>query len=415
MKKLISITIVMSVLSSSAIAVQNPNIAKDLLARYNNTVKTCAKNEPAFKCSGIMIRGVNQANKLPHAWSLKPENKQKESFSFAYIRADQQFSSFPRGYDSGFIIYPHLNTPKNKNTYKVYCAFPVDGGTDRRAGHGCGKSFDDTLGTSQNCGKQGIDTYGKWVSHFNNIMNSNDSNFVSRQCAFDMTLSNSGNAFDIIRQANQYMQKNSSKYYMRNNELLLNAWNENNAAPLPLEAFFYLINSQDGLSHAQGYQRDYYKQSNKEIVPIVGITLPKSPNDRLVIKYNAKDQVFDGKDKPVVSSSIEYSRTYNRIGMNGSVSSFSTALPSGYSFVANKRYKLEITMPSNINLITCNTGSFVQGVCGATKKKEYDYSNGIFTPYKSGVLSPPATLIGNKNFQVKANSSGTVKFKLTPL
>lgn len=414
MKRIILITIITSVLSNTVIAVQNPNISKDLLARYNKEVKTCANNEPAFKCSGIMIRGVNQANKLPHAWSLKPESKKKESFAFAYIRTDQQFSSFPRGYDSGFIIYPHLHTPPNKNTYRVYCAFPLDGGTDSRAGHGCGKSIDDTSGTSQHCDKQGIDTFAKWVVHFNDIMNSNNKNFITRQCAFDMTLSNSGNAFDIIKQANQYIQKNSSKYYMRNNELLLNTWNENNASPLPLEAFFYLINSQDGLSHAKEYQRDFYQQSNKEVVPIIGITLPKSPSDKLVIKYNAKDQDFDDKNEPVTKV-IEYTRTFDRVGMNGSFSSFAAALPSDYSFVANKKYKLEITMPGNIEIVTCNIGSFLQGVCGITRTNEYDYSNGIFTPYKSGVLSPPSTLVGNKNFKVRANSSGIVKFKLTPL
>lgn len=190
--------IVVALLSGFAYGASNPNIVKDLLVRYNNTVKTCSNGEAAYKCSGIMIRGINQANQLAHAWSLKPSNKQKESFSFAYLRVDQQFSSFPRGYDSGLIMYPHLETPTGKNTYKVFCAFPVDGGTDGRAGHGCGRNNSDMTGTSEHCDKQGINTLSKWVNHFNSIINSNDPNFVSRQCAFDMTLVNSGNYFDIV-------------------------------------------------------------------------------------------------------------------------------------------------------------------------------------------------------------------------
>lgn len=409
---LILITVAITTLSGSVISVENPNIAKDLLARYNDTVKTCANGDPAFKCSGIMIRGINQENKLNHAWSLKPENKQKESFAFAYIRSDQQFSSFPRGYDSGFIIFPHLKTPAGKNTYKVYCAFPVDGGTDGRAGHGCGKSGNDTTGMSEHCDKQGINTINKWITHFNTIMNSNDQNFVSRQCAFDMTLPNSGKSFDIVKDANQYIQKNSSKYYMRNNELLVHAWNENNAAPLPLEAFFYIINSQDGLSYAQKYQKDFYQQSKGDIVPIVGITLAKTPKDKLVVKYNANDQVINGP-KPPINNAVEYSRYFDRVGKNGAFVGFGSALPSGYSLKANKRYKLEITMPNNIQLMTCNLGSFLHGICGATQAKDYEYSNGIFIPYKSGTITSP--YLGNKNFIIRANTAGTVKFKLTPL
>lgn len=45
---------------------------------------------------------------------------------------------------------------------------------------------------------------------------------------------------------------------MRNNELLVHAWNENNASPLPLEVFFYIISSKEGLKYAQQYQEDYY-------------------------------------------------------------------------------------------------------------------------------------------------------------
>lgn len=315
MKVIILMPLVVSFFSGLSLAKENKNIANDLMLRYNNTIKKCSGNEAAYECSGIMIRGINQENKLPHAWSLKPGNVQKTSFSFGYLRADQQFSQFPRGYNSGFIIYPHLKTPAGKNTYKVYCAFPVDGATDGREGHGCGRSTGDVVGTSRHCDRQGIVTFSKWVSLFNSIMNSNDPNLVNRQCAFDMTLPDNGTLFDIVKNANQYIQKNSSKYYMRNNELLLHAWGQNNAKVLPIEAFFYIIGSSNGLSLAQNYQRDFYCQSRGEIVPVVGLTLAKNFNDKITITYHKSEQTVTvpsvGKSEEIFTSDSYTAKVVN--------------------------------------------------------------------------------------------------------
>lgn len=410
MRKNIVLTLVLGVIFTVSIcAKENPNIANDLKSRYKDSTKICSGDKPAYQCSGIIIRGINQANNLAHAWSLKPENKQKESFSFAFLRHDQPFSSFPRGYDSGFIMYPQLKTPVGKNTYKVYCAFPTDGGTDSRSGHGCGMYNNEAM--SNHCDRVGITSYNAWVNNFNRIINSNNPNFVDRQCAFDMTIASRAKDFDIIRQANQYLQKNSSKYYMRNNELLVHAWNENNASPLPIEAFFYLIGSTNGLKHAQEFQRDYYNQANKEIVPIVGIKLPQTPNDELTVTYSKSEQVVGGGG--AATNTKTYDIVYDRRGMKGLLAGFGAILPAGYSFTANKQYRMEINMPRGVSMQTCQFGSFYQGVCGAAQIKEYSYANGIFTPYKSGVLK--GTLIGDKNFILPANTAGTFHIKITPL
>ena len=408
--KLFVLTLAFSICAGVGVnAKENANIANDLKARYSDSTKICSGDKPAYQCSGIMIRGINQANKLPHAWSLKPANKQKESFSFAFLRHDQPFSSFPRGYDSGIIMYPQLKTPTDKNTYKVYCAFPMDGGTDARPGHGCGMYNNEAM--SDHCDRVGVTSYSAWVNNFNRIMNSNDSNFISRQCAFDMTISSRAKDFDIIRQANQYIQKNSSKYYMRNNELLVHAWNDDNAAPLPIEAFFYLIDSTDGLKHAQEFQKDYYNQANKEVVPIVGIKLPQSPSDQLTVSYKKSDQSINGSSNN--NQVRNYSYYYSLKGRGEQRSSFGTLLPNDYSFKANKQYRIEISIPSGAFFIRCSIGSFYEGVCGATNVKEYSYVNNIFIPYKSGILS--GKLIGDINVVGEANSSGTFYVKIMPL
>ncbi|AZS50070.1 hypothetical protein DM558_04435 [Entomomonas moraniae] len=400
-KSIISVFILVS-FTAYIYAKENTNIANDLKARYNDSTKICMGDKPAYQCSGIMIRGINQANNLPHAWSLKPENKQKESFSFAFLRHDQPFSSFPRGYDSGIIMYPQLKTPTNKNTYKVYCAFPIDGGTDGRTGHGCGIYNNDPM--SNHCDKVGITTYNAWVNNFNRIMNSNDTNFVGRQCAFDMTISSRGKDFDIIRQANQYIQKNSTKYYMRNNELLVHAWNEDNAAPLPLEAFFYLIGSTDGLKHAQEFQKDYYNQTNKEIVPIVGIKLPKTPNDTLTVTYSKSDQIVSGggggggsqstesfKSGPfykntILSSILANAKTTVKKGdklhikissnRNGKVWFYQSKPVDNPNYVVNSLSNSADGVSGSINITLLNGGKLADLIGGSL---EYQFSDGSTT------------------------------------
>lgn len=266
------------------------HIARMLTNRYNDKTLKCVdqkKNEhPAFACSGILIRGVRDIpNTLEYPWMFKKRNKDKNSFSMAFLRRDAPFSTFPSGYDSGFIIFPHLKTPRIKNTYQVFCAFPVDGHTDGRAGlHACGKSQrkDDPNGSSDHCDTQGITTYNKWIKHYSSIKNQSGY-FIRRQCAFDMTIATAPQDFGIVLQANAYIRK-QKRYSFRNNELLIQTWNEKKPQNIPIEAFFYLIDVPNTLSKAKRYQNDYLKLTGEEI-PIVGIRLPTPTNMNITIEY----------------------------------------------------------------------------------------------------------------------------------
>lgn len=241
------------------------------------------KKHPAYKCSGIIIRGVRENTDLKYAWSLKPGNKESKSFSAAFLREDTPFEKFPRGYDTGFIIYPHWKTPEKENTYKVYCAFPLDAHTDGRAGHGCERLTSDTTGSSRHCNDQGITSLDKWKSHYHGIMSSWNRNFVVRQCAFDMTKSTAARDFAIALKANSYLRY-SNEYSFRNNELLIHMWDENKPKLLPIEAFFYLIDSPGAYATARKHQRDFRKGcgGNK---PIVGIRLPSPSNPNIYVVH----------------------------------------------------------------------------------------------------------------------------------
>jgi len=266
--RLLIIVLVVAFISNSS----GDDIAKRLKHRYNSVKEKCSyhgKDKPAYQCSGIMIRGVNP--KLPLAWNMKAMNKHKKAFSLAYLRRDQTFERFPGKYTSGFIIYPHMKTPRKRNTYKVYCSFPLDGWTDYRDGHGCGISTQFKEPTSNHCRKLNIRSFDSWKSHFEKIVEKH----TRRQCAFDLTRKSAAKYFAITLAAKRFIQSRAKydKYGVRNNELRMRSWNEKKPKNLPIEAFFYLMGSAAGRRLAEKYQDQFWTRGGGT-VPIVGIRLP---------------------------------------------------------------------------------------------------------------------------------------------
>lgn len=81
-------------------------------------------------CSGLIIRGVELQQGMKLAWSLTPQNKEKISISYAYLRRDQKFGQMGGidSYDAGFILYPQLKTPPHKSvTIPIQAFFYIAG------------------------------------------------------------------------------------------------------------------------------------------------------------------------------------------------------------------------------------------------------------------------------------------------
>jgi len=155
--------------------------------------------------------------------------KGQNSFSLAFLRHDQKFSSV-LGSDSGFIIYPHLKTPKHKNTYRVYCSFPYDAVTGARRGHGCGTFNNNQM--SNHCDKLGVKSYHRWKSYFHANLNR-----LGDHCAFDMTKTSAAKYFDISLRAKRHMAKHNPGIAFNHNELKMQSWTSK-AKKIPIEAFF---------------------------------------------------------------------------------------------------------------------------------------------------------------------------------
>lgn len=263
------------------------NIVEELTERYYDDSTECfdAQNEtePLYKCSGIIIRAVRIFDdEIKFAWSLKPSDKEKNSFSFAFLRSDLRFSTSGFGLDAGFIIYPHLSTPREKNTQKVLCGYPINANSDLRSHRGCGPTLDDKTETSRQCNAQNITTFPQWLSLYNKLIDNPDLKF--RQCSFDLSSNSVAiRNFVVVREANLYIQNNSELAFS-NNELRLEGWNENDVKKIPIQSFFYIMDTEKGYAHALKYQNDFYIESDGEIVPIVGIRLPTPSNPNIEIQ-----------------------------------------------------------------------------------------------------------------------------------
>ena len=69
------------------------------------------------------------------------------------------------------------------------------------------------------------------------------------------------------------------------NELRVEGCDENSVKSIPIEAFFYIINTQKGYANAVKYRNNFYAQSGGENIPIVGIKLPTTtdPNVHILV------------------------------------------------------------------------------------------------------------------------------------
>ena len=263
------------------------DIVQELMNRYNDVSFECLNDhgvaKPLYECSGIIIRGVRlYKNERKFPWSLKPSDKKMNSVPFAYLRKDFPFSRIFNAYEAGFILYPYLKTPAKKNTQQVLCAYPINALTDWREERGCGRSYlTDETGSSRPCHTQNITTFTDWLAHSNKIQ---QRLFRSRQCGFNT--SNEKTAvqnFAVTMQGNKYLQTVPEFDALYNNEMRLEAWNENHPEQIPIQTFFYFVDSVNDSQLAKKYRDDFYAQTGEK-VPIVGIRLPTKENHDIHIE-----------------------------------------------------------------------------------------------------------------------------------
>lgn len=271
---------------------EEPRTANELTQRYYNTTMACDGNTPAYMCSGIMLRVLGGYSDKYHAWDPSPFSVSSGATSFSYLRQDTKFGKLAFGYNSGLILYPQLQAPKGTLQVTAKCYFPIDSDTALRSDSGCGEHADH-LDTSDSCDHYDIGDADSWYAHYM------DAGSVAtrrrHQCGFylDDRVDNQ-QARDNFVLALQAQQKLGKEGFATQNEFRLTTWKAGIPSQLPIQAFFYLANT-NGRTNAQMYQKDYFKSTQK-FVPVIQLTLPTTMNQNAKFRFIPADQTVNSDE-----------------------------------------------------------------------------------------------------------------------
>lgn len=259
------------------------DIAQYLNTDYSNTVNNCGEeSEPAFLCSGVMIRAALPGSGY-HVWDPSPSAETTGGISFSYLRADDNSLSFVHSEASGFIFYPYFYAPDGKNTdIDVMCSFPLDADTVNRSNNGCGK-HSGNYPKSGPCQEQGIMTAQEWYDNGTSM---------DGQCGFNVADSSAYDTADAFIQSINARGLLTESQREEQNEIRLKTWAMGMQDTLPVEAFWYIKGNSQGLSDAQYNQQDFYNSTTNHIViPVIQIIPPSDTSGKFEFKYNDADQI----------------------------------------------------------------------------------------------------------------------------
>lgn len=257
----------------------NDDIVRELVKRYNGDSTDCTSEKgtllPLYLCFGMMMHVADEDN-FPYPWTLYDKTF-RTSVAMSFLH---KYSPFPKLYGSrvsGLILFPPSKTPNDRDNFSAYCAFPVDANTNfRTQNRGCTSStstiYPDARTKSQYCGGLGITDIQKWMTRTPVAVGADMAYIGASQCAFDMTGPNAAAEFKLALDLQNYIGNIVGQDM---NEIVISPWDEQNLNKAPIEAFFYIIGSRQGLQEARTYRSEFLKKTQIE-VPVVGIRLPTS-------------------------------------------------------------------------------------------------------------------------------------------
>ncbi|WP_414502209.1 hypothetical protein [Zymobacter sp. IVIA_5232.4 C2] len=259
--------------------------ALELSRQYYDTRSQCDDGSPAYMCTGVMLRSNKNYSDQYHVWDPSPFSTKTGGTSFSWLRSDTRYSHLAFGYNSGFIFFPQQKTDANAVKVDALCYFLLDASTASRDNHGCGAATVEFPDTSNTCDHYGIATAEKWLEHYQSEQNDRQ----HHQCGFDLTgdKATAAERFKVATAAHALLGDTG---FNELNEFRLATWESGKGGQLPLQAFFYLADT-DGLSDAQHYQLDYYNQT-QAFLPVIRITMPQTQNAQVQFNYVPSDQAL---------------------------------------------------------------------------------------------------------------------------
>jgi hypothetical protein len=252
-------------------------VASRLNARYANTAAICPDGRASYYCNGVLIRTTDASLDF-RAWNPSPGSRERDGVSFSYMRADVPLPKLAWSKHQGLIM-KELAAP-TAHPLELRCSYPYDGATFYRS-NSCNQ-HSGAPEVSRPCDEQGITTAEQWLVYFNALASKHTG------CSFGP----GPTAFDVSLQARTLL---SASYLNEQNEVIIADWGQNIPTRIPLEAFFYTLESA-ALPAAQFFQHDYFEQTGN-FLPIVRVNLAPAA-DEPVFSYAPEDQLGDLSLRP---------------------------------------------------------------------------------------------------------------------
>ncbi|MFK0313979.1 hypothetical protein ACIQUF_22460 [Pseudomonas sp. NPDC090233] len=250
---------------------QAADVASRLNERFNNAVQDCGVNQPAYECSGVLIRRSTY-NPNVEFWKHSEAAKALGSVTFSFLRTDAN-TTFSDA--SGYVLMDKLTSDQAIKTWPAFrCIYPFIATTQNvgRPLNGCG--FIPTANDQSTCAGL-VDpavTPEKWIANFVRF-GSNPRN----QCSLS---TENPEQFITSLRVREYLPDQSGKLL---NEVLLATWNEEAPEKLPVEAFFYNAAFPGSLINAQAL-RHTYKIKTGQTLPIVRLDFKAATSNRFSLR-----------------------------------------------------------------------------------------------------------------------------------
>lgn len=213
-------------------AMSGQALVTDLNARYNSNVAQCSNGTPAYYCSGVLLRAVDQSTFFKF-WDYGSKATILGSVAFTYIRSDVGSTTLNGNRKSGFILKDQTSALVDGKALNLRCIFPFPTESlDSRAEHGCGfapKTAQLNVDLA-NCAKLAVPatTAVAWLKNFQE-----HGSLPKNQCSLSTTVAAQ---FKASLEAHNMV---NAAWTAKPTEVLIQTWDEKKPEKLPVEAVFY--------------------------------------------------------------------------------------------------------------------------------------------------------------------------------
>lgn len=272
-----TLVLILLFVGGPALAATGPEVAQLLNSRYQNTTTQCVGNNPAYFCSGVLVRASQGVDEF---WKHGAVSTQSGAEGFAYLRADLDTRGLQQA--NGVIFTDSFTAIGQGKTLDVLCAYPFEMTlAGNRPEHGCGLSAAPVATQDvSSCAALGIDDASGWLAHFQQ-----QDQQPERQCSLS---SRDPAQFKASLVAHQMI---NDTWSARPNLLLVRNWDAQAPKQMPLHGLFYDSTQTGALLGAQKDQRDYFNATG-DWLPILRMDLTQAPD--AVFGFNQQDQLYIG-------------------------------------------------------------------------------------------------------------------------